>query len=208
MLLSLFLSWRSQISSICSLFFIKCNTSLPFSHTLASYHFHGRYLYSNKLTNIPSGAFTGLTALQKLWERGSYTFLWIDCVIYCFGIPSLSERVCFRLVRSRNGILLWLGLNVIVMLFFAYVCFSFVEIANVFHLLSFLQKIWPISPWLSHTGLLSFLWQRYLIQCHYQRPQRRLHRPDCAKHFVRVGICDTFVGIDSVISSVWNPLIV
>ena len=119
LMMSLFLSWRTQISSICSPFFIKCNVSLPHSHPLVSKPLHGRYLYSNAITSIPSGAFTGLTALQYLWGRGGcYTFVWIDCVIYYFRIPSLSKRVCFRFVRSCNGIILWLALYLSLITFF------------------------------------------------------------------------------------------
>ena len=40
---------------------------------------------------------------------GFYTFVGIDCVIYCFGILSLSENACYTFALSRNGILLWLA---------------------------------------------------------------------------------------------------
>ena len=66
-----FVSWRSQISSICSIFFINCSLSLPHSLNLVSNSLHDRYLYSNAITSIPSGAFTGLTALTWLWGKGA-----------------------------------------------------------------------------------------------------------------------------------------
>ena len=45
--------------------------SPPLTHTLVSKPLHGRYLNYNAITSIPSGAFTGLTALQYLWGRGA-----------------------------------------------------------------------------------------------------------------------------------------
>ena len=155
---------------------------------------------------MPSPA--SLAAPSPAWPRfsicervgGFYTFVWIDCATYYFGILSLSKNVCYTFALSRNGILLWLAPYWNVMLFcFCLFLFRGDRKCLPSALLSFFHKIWPISPSLTHTGLQSFPWQISLKQCHHQHPQRRLHRPDRARSSVREGGCYTFVWIDCVI---------
>ena len=101
--------------------FIAFDLSLPHSHTLVFNPFHDRYLNNNYITSIPSGAFTGLTALYTLWERGAvvtfcgsivfissielHNFLWVCLRAACSsGVYSLDPlwinlmMVCFSLV--------------------------------------------------------------------------------------------------------------
>ena len=75
LLLSLFLWWRSQISSICSYFFIKCNPSLPHSRTgLSSFscqrsRLQCHHQHPQRCLHRPD------RASEPVREWGCYTFL-------------------------------------------------------------------------------------------------------------------------------------
>ena len=115
--------------------------SQSLSHTLISKPFHGRSLSSNSINSIPSGAFTGLTALQNLWGR-CYGFAWINCIIQYVIIPSLSGRVCFRFLCFHSDIYFPLTYSHLMQWCFALVSLSFLEIAKHFFHLSPLPKLY------------------------------------------------------------------
>ena len=99
--------------------------------TLVCNPFHGRYLSYNSITSIPSGAFSGLTALNALWG-GCYGFVWINCIIQYVLIPSLSGRVCFRFLCFHSDIYFPLTYSHLMQWCFALVSLSFLEIAKYF----------------------------------------------------------------------------
>ena len=90
--------------------------------TLVCNPFHGRYLSCNSITSIPSGAFTGLTALNTLWGKGVVSHLCGSNVFSCI----LEFLHYFRFVCSHMGIFsmgpLWINI------FLPLILVSFLEI--------------------------------------------------------------------------------
>ena len=83
-----FLSWRwyEILSSFCMNIFSGLSSHAPISNP-----FHGRLLDNNAITSIPSGAFTGLSALYNLWGRG---ILWL-----------CGDRFCYLVIY--NPLIVW-----------------------------------------------------------------------------------------------------
>ena len=128
---SRFLSWRLHKTSLSSGNLYPFNRSFP--HTLVTNAFHGRNLFNNAITSIPSGAFTGLTALFFLWGRGAVIPLPRSIVSSSVLYSPYCMRKCVLQIClfSWCYIFLWHALNWfhdIVALF----SFSFLEQHKVF----------------------------------------------------------------------------
>ena len=112
---------------------------IPYELLLSPYHihwslivFHDRWLGTNGLTSIPSGAFTGLTALSTLWGR---VLLWFRCGWIMLS-SFLKPPRCMQKSVSEICLIstfLWLILELIS--WFALVAICFLEIAKIVFLL-------------------------------------------------------------------------
>jgi hypothetical protein len=114
-----------------------------FTLTMVCNPFHGRYLSSNSITSIPSGGFTGLTALNTLWGRRVVLHLCGSIVFSCI----LEFLHCFRYVCSHMGIFsmgpLWINITI----FSPLIIISFLE-KNL--LLSPAHNLWAVFPFLAN----------------------------------------------------------
>ena len=92
--------------------------------TLVCNPFHGRSLSYNAITSIPSGALTGLTALNTLWGKGVVLHLCGSIVFSCI----LEFLHYCRFVCSHMGIFsvgpLWINITI----FLPLILVSFLEI--------------------------------------------------------------------------------
>ena len=119
-----------------------------FTLTLVCNPFHGRYLSSNSITSIPSGAFSGLTALNTLWGKG-LLYLCVDRLCFLVWNPLIVYN-CFRVLCTCSCIISCESPELILLYKFSCFLFSFLEIFKNLFLLSPLHNIWAMFPSLSH----------------------------------------------------------